>query len=74
MKKIISNERLLQMLIIITCLIILTINFFSPDLNAQTCLPDKPPLFDEINPKHWAWAPNKNVSIVIFDRPERITP
>lgn len=72
-----NKERILQMLIILTCLIILTFRFSSTYSNAQTqteCLPNKPPLSNPTNPRLHAWASYKQVSIVIFDRPDRVTP
>ena len=69
MKNISDKERLLQMFVILTCLIILAFRFSSTCSNAQTqCLPDKPPLEDTANPKFHTWGQNKNISIVIYDR------
>jgi hypothetical protein len=70
MKNSFDKERLLQMFIILTCLIILAFRFFSAPSNAQiSCLPDKPPLNSRPpNPQSHAWAQYKNISVKIFDR------
>ena len=74
MKRIFDKEQFLQMFIILTCLTILTFHFLSTNSKAQiSCLPNRPPLFNKTNPKQRAWAPNKNVSVTIFDRAERAT-
>ena len=71
MKNKFDTERILQAFIILTCLFILTLRFSSVDSNAQSaCLPNQPPIFRATasNPLAGAWAKNKTVSVVIFDR------
>lgn len=69
MKNIFDKERLLQMFIILTCLVILAFRFSFSHSNAQTqCLPNKPPLSNSTNPKLRAWAQYAEVSVKIFDR------
>ncbi len=71
MKRNFDKERLLQMFIILTCLIVLTFRFSSTDSCAQTaCLPDKPPIFSSTvnNPRLGAWVQYKDIAVKIFDR------
>lgn len=74
MSKSFYKEHFLQMFIILTCLIILTFRFSSTNSNAQSCLPNRPPLINNpISPQYNAWGQFKNISVEIFDRPESVT-
>lgn len=63
-------QRILQLLIILSCFVFLTFRFFDTCSNAQTaCLPDKPPLMALGGSAQYnAWVQNTNVTVKIFDR------
>jgi hypothetical protein len=52
----------------LACFAVLIFQFSSAHLNAQGCLPNKPPLLNSITPQFEAWPQFSNVSVVVFER------
>lgn len=69
MKNFVYVSRGLQTLIISTCLVVLIFNLIPMRSIAQACLPNVPPIINQLNPLSDALPQFTNVPVVIFDRP-----